>query len=254
MGAANVAGITRLIAMVSAEYSHPRSSFFYRAIKRAFDVVVAILLLVVASPVLLLVALLIRWRMGSPVFFRQLRAGLHGRPFQLVKFRTMRDAMDHQGRPLPDSERLTMLGRIIRTLSLDEFPQLWNVLRGQMSLVGPRPLLVRYLHRYSPAQMHRHDVLPGITGWAQVNGRNAISWDERFQLDLWYVEHASLLLDLRILLQTIVKTIIPSGISSAQHATMPEFEGAVSSTSARQTDSTTSTDTSPDDTATFLHA
>jgi lipopolysaccharide/colanic/teichoic acid biosynthesis glycosyltransferase len=254
MGAANVAGITRLIAMVTAESSHPRSSFSYRSIKRACDVVCATLLLVLASPVLLLVALLIRWRMGSPVFFRQLRAGLYGRPFELVKFRTMNDAVDQQGRPLPDSERLTMLGRIIRTLSLDEFPQLWNVLRGQMSLVGPRPLLVRYLHRYSPAQMRRHDVLPGITGWAQINGRNAISWDERFQLDLWYVEHASLLLDLRILLQTIVKTMIPSGISAAQHATMPEFEGGDSSTSARRNDATTPTDTTPDDTATFLHA
>jgi lipopolysaccharide/colanic/teichoic acid biosynthesis glycosyltransferase len=181
--------------------------------------------LLLLAPVLAGVALAIRARMGSPVLFRQARPGLRGQPFEVVKFRTMRHAMGSDGKPLPDSERLTALGRILRASSLDELPQLWNVLRGDLSLVGPRPLLMQYLPRYSPEQARRHDVLPGITGWAQVNGRNAISWEEKFALDVWYVDHWSLALDLKILALTLLKVVNRSGISREGHATMPEFMG-----------------------------
>jgi lipopolysaccharide/colanic/teichoic acid biosynthesis glycosyltransferase len=163
---------------------------------------------------------------GRPVLFRQLRPGLHGEPFEMIKLRTMRDAVDRSGRPLPDAERLTPIGRFLRASSLDELPELWNVLRGEMSLVGPRPLLVRYLPRYSPEQARRHAVRPGVTGWAQVNGRNAADWETKFQLDVWYVDHWSLALDLKILARTILAVLRRDGISAPGDATMPEFQGS----------------------------
>jgi len=193
--------------------------------KRLLDILGAGAGLVLLSPVLLTISLMIRRRMGRPVFFRQTRPGLHGRPFSMIKFRTMRDAVDAAGRPLPDAERLTGLGRFLRATSLDELPELWNVLRGEMSLVGPRPLLMEYLPLYTPFQARRHEVRPGITGWAQVNGRNAISWDEKFALDVWYVDNRSLWLDLRILWLTVLKVVRRDGISAAGEATMPRFTG-----------------------------
>lgn len=196
-----------------------------RALKAFLDRSAAALGLLFLSPILGVVALAIRARLGSPVFFRQERPGHHGRPFRVVKFRTMRDTVDSAGRPLPDSERLTSLGRFLRATSLDELPQLWNVLAGDLSLVGPRPLLMQYLPRYSPEQARRHEVLPGITGWAQVNGRNAISWEEKFALDVWYVDHWSLWLDVKILALTVARVLKRSGISRDGHATMPEFMG-----------------------------
>jgi len=194
-------------------------------VKRAMDVMLAAAVLVLSSPLMALIAALIRVRLGRPVFFRQLRIGLRDRPFRIWKFRTMTERVDARGRLLPDSERLTSLGRVLRRSSLDELPQLWNVLRGEMSLIGPRPLLPQYLPRYSMAQRRRHEVQPGITGWAQVNGRNALSWERRFQLDVWYVDHRSLWLDLRILWMTVDRLVRPRGISGANHATMPEFLG-----------------------------
>jgi lipopolysaccharide/colanic/teichoic acid biosynthesis glycosyltransferase/glycosyltransferase involved in cell wall biosynthesis len=190
------------------------------------DRMVALAGLVLVAPALAAVALTIRARFGSPVLFVQERPGRFGRPFRLVKFRTMRDAEGPDGQPLPDDQRLTALGRFLRATSLDELPQLWNVLRGELSLVGPRPLLMRYLPRYSPEQARRHEVLPGITGWAQVNGRNAISWDQKFALDVWYVDHWSLMLDLRILLMTLWRVLRREGITRDGHATTPEFMGA----------------------------
>ena len=166
-----------------------------------------------------------RCKLGSPVLFRQVRPGLYGRPFMMVKFRTMTDERGADGALLPDAQRLTAFGHFLRASSLDELPELWNVLRGEMSLVGPRPLLMEYLPLYSPAQARRHDVRPGITGWAQVNGRNAVSWDERFALDVWYVEHCSLWLDLRILWLTVRKVLVREGISAQGEATMPRFTG-----------------------------
>lgn len=193
--------------------------------KRLFDVVVSFgLLLLLALPLLLLAAV-VRRKLGSPVLFHQLRPGLHGRPFLMVKFRTMTDAYDQYGHLLPDSERLTPFGRFLRSSSLDELPELWNVLRGEMSLVGPRPLLMEYLPLYSPAQARRHDVRPGITGWAQVNGRNAVTWDDRFLMDVWYVEQKSFRLDIEILWLTLRKVIIREGISAQGEATMPRFTG-----------------------------
>ena len=166
------------------------------------------------------------WReMGSPILFRQTRPGTNGKPFQMIKFRTMRNAIDADGRPLPDSERLTKLGRLLRSSSLDELPELWNVLKGDMSLVGPRPLLMEYLPLYSPEQARRHEVRPGVTGWAQVNGRNAISWNEKFALDVWYVDNRTLWLDLKIIWFTIRKVIKRDGISAAGEATMSRFTG-----------------------------
>ncbi|MBK9519322.1 MAG: sugar transferase [Anaeromyxobacter sp.] len=194
--------------------------------KRLVDGAAAAAGLVLLSPLLALVALAIRLDMGAPVLFRQERPGRHARPFRVVKFRTMRHALGRDGRPLPDAERLTALGRFLRAASLDELPQLWNVLRGDLSLVGPRPLLMQYLPRYSPEQARRHEVLPGITGWAQVNGRNAISWEEKFALDVWYVDHWSLALDLKILALTALKVVTRSGISKEGHVTMPEFKGS----------------------------
>jgi len=182
-----------------------------------------LLALVLLSPVILVLALLLWARQGWPVFFTQVRPGLNGKLFKLVKFRTMRDAYDADGKLLPDEQRITALGRFMRRTSLDELPEFFNVLAGDMSVVGPRPLLVQYLERYSPEQARRHEVLPGVTGWAQVNGRNALTWDEKFQLDVWYVDHRSFGLDLRIILMTIGKLFKPEGISQAGHATMPEF-------------------------------
>jgi lipopolysaccharide/colanic/teichoic acid biosynthesis glycosyltransferase len=196
-----------------------------RLLKVMLDRLAAAVGLLLLAPILGLVALVIRLRMGSPVLFRQQRPGLGGRPFRVAKFRTMLDARDRQGRLLPDESRLTKLGRFLRATSLDELPQLWNVLAGDLSLVGPRPLLLQYLPRYSPEQARRHDVLPGITGWAQVNGRNAISWEEKFSLDVWYVDHWSLALDLKILTLTLLSVVKRSGISREGHATMPEFMG-----------------------------
>ncbi len=184
----------------------------------------------VAAPVLAGAAVAVRATMGSPVLFRQKRPGKGERVFEIVKFRTMREATDPEGRPLSDAERLTPVGRWLRATSVDELPQLWNVLRGDLSLVGPRPLLVRYLPRYSPEQRRRHEVMPGITGWAQIHGRNAISWEEKFALDVWYVEHWSLALDARILIETVGRVLKRDGVSSEGHATMPEFEGAPAGT------------------------
>lgn len=193
--------------------------------KRAFDLAVTTLLLVVLSPLLILVALSVRIFLNSPILFRQQRPGLQGRPFALLKFRTMTDARDSQGRVLPDEQRLTRLGSLLRSTSLDELPSLINILCGDMSLVGPRPLLMRYLDRYTPEQMRRHEVHPGLTGWAQVHGRNAITWEEKFALDLWYVDHLSLRLDLQILLLTAWKVLKREGINPPEQPTTPEFMG-----------------------------
>jgi lipopolysaccharide/colanic/teichoic acid biosynthesis glycosyltransferase len=198
--------------------------------KRVVDAVGATVALVVLAPVMFVVALLVRRRLGSPVLFTQQRPGLDGRPFRLVKFRTMRDAVDHDGRVLPDDERMTPFGARLRSLSLDELPELWNVVRGDMSLVGPRPLLTQYLDRYSAEQFRRHHVRPGLTGWAQVNGRNATSWAERFELDVWYVDHQSLWLDMKILWRTVRAVISREGVSAEGHATMPEFMGDTGAT------------------------
>ncbi len=194
--------------------------------KRLFDLAAALSLLLLLLPVLLIVALLVRIYLGREVFFRQERPGLNGRPFMLIKFRTMTDARDGSGHLLPDAERLTPFGKFLRSTSLDELPELINVIRGEMSLVGPRPLLMRYLERYTPEQRRRHDVLPGITGWAQVNGRNTINWETRFAHDLWYVERCSFWLDLRILALTALKVLQRADIAQAGHATVEEFRGS----------------------------
>lgn len=197
-----------------------------RRLKRLFDVVAASLLLAATSPLALLTALGIRIFLGRPILFRQIRPGLNERPFMLLKFRTMRDAVDATGRPLPDEKRLSGFGLWVRRLSLDEIPQLWNVLRGEMSLVGPRPLLMEYLPLYSAEQRRRHLVPPGITGWAQIHGRNALDWETRFQLDTWYVDHRSFRLDLKILALTFWKVVRREGVSAPGHATMPPFQGS----------------------------
>jgi sugar transferase EpsL len=191
--------------------------------KRLLDISAALSLLVLLSPVIILTTILVRVCIGSPVFFSQVRPGLSGRPFLLRKFRTMNNYSDDGGEPLPDVKRLTALGIFLRSASLDELPELWNVLKGDMSMVGPRPLLMRYLDRYTPEQMRRHEVKPGITGWAQVNGRNAISWEEKFQLDVWYVDHWSLCLDIKIVAMTFWKTIKREGINQPGKASMEEF-------------------------------
>lgn len=204
--------------------SRPARRGLYRRFgKRLFDLAVAVPALVVLAPVVLVVAVLVRVLMGSPVLFRQCRPGRAGRPFELVKFRTMRPA--EAGSPAGDADRLTPLGRLLRSSSLDELPSLVNVVRGDMSLVGPRPLLMRYLGRYSPEQARRHEVRPGVTGWAQVNGRNAVGWEDRFRLDVWYVDHVGFLLDVRIVLLTVIRVLRREGVAAAGHATMPEFEG-----------------------------
>jgi sugar transferase EpsL len=194
--------------------------------KRLLDLLIAVPALIVLSPVMAVIAVLVVRYHGRPVLFKQVRPGLRGKPFVICKFRTMNDARDAQGRPLPDAERLTRFGRFLRSISLDELPELLNVLRGDMSLVGPRPLLMQYLERYTPEQRRRHEAKPGITGWAQVNGRNALSWEDRFALDVWYVDHQSLALDLKILLLTLWRVLQREGISQDGHVTMTEFLGS----------------------------
>ena len=194
--------------------------------KRLFDFLISLILLLVLSPLILILGVIVWINMGGPVIFAQARPGYGGKIFRLYKFRSMRNASDRNGNPLPDDQRLTRLGKFMRSTSLDELPELVNVLKGEMSLVGPRPLLIAYLDRYTPEQARRHDVLPGITGWAQVNGRNAISWEEKFKLDVWYVDHQSLLLDLRILLMTAGKVFKRESINAPGSATAPEFMGS----------------------------
>ena len=196
-------------------------------VKRSLDVTVAAVGLAVLAPVFLGVALVVRLTLGKPVFFRQVRIGQWCRPFTLVKFRTMVDARDELGQLLPDEVRLRRVGRALRASTLDELPQLWNVLRGELSLVGPRPLLPEYVRLYSPEQLRRHEVVPGVTGWAQVNGRNALGWADRFRHDVWYVDNWSVMLDLKILIMTISQVLGRSGISAEGHATMPNFQGDV---------------------------
>ena len=194
--------------------------------KRVIDFAGALIGLIVLSPVILVVAVLIKRRLGGPVLFRQVRPGLGGKPFEMIKFRTMTDARDADGNLLPDNIRLIAFGRFLRSTSLDELPELWNVLKGDMSLVGPRPLLMEYLPLYTPEQARRHQARPGITGWAQINGRNAISWEEKFKLDVWYVDNQSFWLDLKILALTIKKVFVREGISAEGEATMPKFTGS----------------------------
>ncbi|WP_180173789.1 sugar transferase [Acinetobacter sp. YH01024] len=194
-------------------------------LKRLLDIVIASSALVLLSPVYALVAYKVKKNLGSPVLFRQLRPGLHGKPFEMVKFRTMKDALDLDGNPLPDSERLTAFGKMLRASSLDEMPELWNVIKGDMSIVGPRPLLMEYLPLYNREQAKRHNVRPGITGHAQVNGRNAISWEKKFELDTWYVENQSLWLDFKIMLKTVKKVIAKDDISAEGEATTTKFTG-----------------------------
>ncbi|WP_376765325.1 sugar transferase [Vibrio cholerae] len=193
--------------------------------KRLFDLFASFLGLLVLSPIIVIVAWKIRKNLGSPVLFRQTRPGLNGQPFEMIKFRTMKDAVDANGNPLPDSERMTPFGDKLRNSSLDELPELWNVLKGEMSLVGPRPLLMQYLPLYSKEQARRHEVRPGVTGWAQINGRNAISWEDKFKLDVWYVDNRSFWLDLRILLLTVKKVFVKEGISADGHVTIAPFTG-----------------------------
>lgn len=196
--------------------------------KRMFDLCISLLALLLLCLPLLFLVWAVRSKLGSPVFFRQVRPGLHGQPFEMVKFRTMTDERGADGALLPDAVRLTPFGRFLRATSLDELPELWNVLKGDMSLVGPRPLLMEYLPLYTPEQTRRHEVRPGVTGWAQINGRNAISWEEKFRLDVWYVDHRSLWLDVRILWLTIRKVLVRDGISAVGEATMPAFRGTES--------------------------
>ena len=197
------------------------SKFF----KRLFDIVASASGLIFLSPVFLILIYLIRKNLGEPVFFTQERPGKDGKPFKMIKFRSMRDAVDKDGNPLPDSERLTPFGKKLRATSLDELPELWNVLKGDMSLVGPRPLLMSYLPLYNEFQYRRHEMKPGVTGWAQVNGRNALSWDEKFAHDIWYIDHYSFWLDMKILFLTVKKVFIKEGISAEGEATMPYFTG-----------------------------
>ena len=195
-------------------------------LKRAFDIAASASALVVLSPVLAITAYKVKKELGSPVLFRQTRPGLHGKPFEMIKFRTMKDAKDKkEGNALPDSQRLTEFGKKLRASSLDELPELWNVLKGDMSLVGPRPLLMEYLPLYSAEQAKRHNVRPGVTGYAQVNGRNSLSWEDKFKLDTWYVEHQSFWLDMKILLKTVKKVIIKEGINQSEEVTMTRFTG-----------------------------
>ncbi|MBO1519732.1 sugar transferase [Oceanisphaera pacifica] len=195
-------------------------------IKRFFDIAASLCGLIILSPVIAIVAWKIRKNLGSLVLFRQTRPGKDGQPFEMIKFRSMRDAVDASGNPLPDSERMTPFGAMLRSSSLDELPELWNVLKGDMSLVGPRPLLMEYLPLYDAEQYRRHEVRPGVTGWAQINGRNAISWEDKFKLDVWYVDNQSLWLDIKILFLTVKKVFIRDGISAEGEATMSKFAGS----------------------------
>ncbi|MEN4983908.1 sugar transferase [Acinetobacter modestus] len=194
--------------------------------KRLLDIMIASIALVILSPLYIFVAYKVKKNLGSPVLFRQVRPGLNGIPFEMIKFRTMKDAVDIQGNPLPDHERLTTFGKMLRSTSLDEMPELWNVIKGDMSIVGPRPLLMEYLPLYNTEQAKRHNVRPGMTGHAQVNGRNAISWDEKFKLDTWYVENQSVWLDFKIMLKTVKKVIAKDDINEAGEATMTKFTGS----------------------------
>ena len=196
-------------------------------IKRLLEIVIASIALILLSPVYFIVARKVKKNLGSPVLFRQVRPGLHGKPFEMIKFRTMKDAVDANSNPLPDSERLTPFGKMLRATSLDEMPELWNVIKGDMSIVGPRPLLVEYLPLYNEEQPKRHHVRPGITGYAQVNGRNAISWEKKFELDTWYVENQSLWLDFKIMLKTVKKVLAKDDISAEGEVTMSKFTGTV---------------------------
>ncbi len=203
---------------------------YQKFIKRVLDIMVSLTALIVLSPVLLIVAVLVRTKLGSPVIFHQDRPGYHEKVFRLCKFRTMTDARDESGELLPDEVRLTAFGKALRATSLDELPELWNILKGDMSLIGPRPLLVKYLPLYNAFQKHRHDVKPGLTGWAQVNGRNAITWEQRFEYDVYYVKHLSFWMDLKIMFLTVAVVFRHSGISSATDATMEAFTGTKNST------------------------
>lgn len=194
-------------------------------LKRLLDIIIASIALILLSPLYAFVAYKVKKNLGSPVLFRQVRPGLHGKPFEMIKFRTMKDAVDEQGNPLPDSERLTAFGQMLRSTSLDEMPELWNVIKGDMSIVGPRPLLMEYLPLYNAEQAKRHNVRPGMTGHAQVNGRNAISWEEKFKLDTWYVENQSIWLDFKIMLKTVKKVIAKDDINEAGEVTMTKFTG-----------------------------
>jgi lipopolysaccharide/colanic/teichoic acid biosynthesis glycosyltransferase len=194
-------------------------------LKRLFDILLVASILFIGAPVFCCLIVMVRYKLGAPVFFRQIRPGRRGHPFEMVKFRTMRGDRDDNGDLLPDAERLTSFGKFLRSSSLDELPELWNVLKGDMSLVGPRPLLMEYLPLYTEEQMRRHEVKPGVTGWAQINGRNAISWDEKFKLDVWYVDNSSFWLDLKILFMTVRKVLVREGISANNDATMPVFKG-----------------------------
>lgn len=195
-------------------------------IKRLFDLVVAISALLVLLPVIILLCILIAVKMGTPVLFSQVRPGYKGKPFRMVKFRSMTDAKDANGNLLPDDQRLPKFGETLRSTSLDELPELWNVVKGEMSLVGPRPLLMEYLEHYSPEQARRHEVKPGVTGWAQVNGRNAISWEQKFEYDTWYVDNRSLWLDIKILWMTVLKVVKRDDISADGHVTIEKFSGS----------------------------
>ena len=199
--------------------------FYEKYIKGLLDFTLSILALIILSPVLLVTALLVRIKLGSPIIFHQERPGKSEKIFRLYKFRSMTDECDENGNLLPDNERLTRFGKILRSTSLDELPELWNILRGDMSIVGPRPLLVKYLPLYNEEQRHRHDVRPGLTGWAQANGRNAISWEEKFKLDVWYVQHISFLVDVKVIFMTVKKVFCRDGISSETSVTMEEFSG-----------------------------
>lgn len=194
-------------------------------LKRLLDIIIASIALILLSPLYAIVAYKVKKNLGSPVLFRQVRPGLYGKPFEMIKFRTMKDAVDEQGNPLPDSERLTPFGQMLRSTSLDEMPELWNVIKGDMSIVGPRPLLMEYLPLYSPEQAKRHNVRPGMTGHAQVNGRNAIGWEEKFKLDTWYVENRSTWLDFKIMFKTVHKVLAKDDISAEGEATMTKFTG-----------------------------
>lgn len=203
-----------------------KESFYEAYIKRALDILLSAMALLVLWPVLLIVAVLVRCKLGSPVLFCQERPGKHEKIFKLYKFRTMTDQRDAEGNLLPDSVRLTNFGKFLRSTSLDELPELWNILKGDMSIVGPRPLLVKYLPLYNETQKHRHDVRPGLTGWAQVNGRNALSWEDKFRLDVWYTENLCLALDARIVLLTVKNVLRREGISGGGEVTMSEFTGS----------------------------
>ena len=194
-------------------------------IKRLFDIIASSIALLLLSPVMVITAYLIHKKLSSPVLFRQIRPGLNGKPFEMIKFRSMKDAIDKDGNQLSNNERLTPFGKKLRSSSLDELPELWNVLKGDMSLVGPRPLLMEYLPLYNQEQNHRHDVRPGVTGWAQINGRNAISWQDKFKLDLWYINNKSLWLDFKILVFTVKKVFIKEGVNSSDTVTMEKFSG-----------------------------